>query len=403
LGNIVWGETERKAATLTRAKIVLAALLVLVAWLVFSLGFYHLLVVPREYRFDFSYRWIAGRAALGGQDPYAQEVSRAIYTAMFETQPPAGDYLQGFSNPAYHLMLFIPLYYLPYQVAVSLWAGLQIIFLFAAVTIGLYLLAGCELPSPAMLVAFLLYCTWFRHTMVGLTFAQFIIFQVLLSLLAVLALAHGRDAWAGVALALTTNHPALSLVLVVAVLGWALLARRWKVLAGFSIGMGALLAGSAAWLGWWAPGFLESTRNYTGMVPWLLAHGSAGLRGWVALSSLLLIGLAWLALRRPETDVRRDAAALIAGVGLFSVPQTNSYNFTFLLVLVLIGWTNLKNRWLRLAWLAGWWLLPWVNWGTNELMLKANLWIIYIVTLIWGSVVVFKLWQRRPFMFGTPG
>src|SRR5574341_1688887 len=119
-----------KETVLAWQKTLPAILLVLLAWLVFSFGFYRALVVPREYRFDFSYRWIAGRAALDGQDPYSQEVSRAIYRAMFGEDRPPGEYVQGFSNPAHHLLLFIPLYYLPYPVAVSLWAGLQLVFLF---------------------------------------------------------------------------------------------------------------------------------------------------------------------------------------------------------------------------------------------------------------------------------
>lgn len=380
-----------KEVTPVWQKALLTSVLVLIAWLVFSVGFHRVLVATRGYRFDFSYRWIAGRAALDGGDPYSQEVSRAIFRAMFEQEPPSEGYVQGFSNPAHHLLLFIPFYYLPYQVAVSLWAGLQLIFLFAAVSVGLYLLQDGEFPSPPLLVGFMLYCTWYRHTMVGLTFAQFIIFQLLVTLLVLVAVVRGWDWWAGLGLALTTNHPALSLVLVILALGLALFARRWKIIAGFGLGLILLMAGSVLWLGWWLPGFLESTRNYTDQVPWLLAEGGVGLRALVLVTSLVVGALAVIALRRPDPEVRRDGAVLITGIGLYIVPQTNSYNLTFLLILILIGWMNLKNRWLRLAWLAAWWVLPWFSWGTNEWTLTINLWIVYVVTLLWGVLLALKL------------
>jgi hypothetical protein len=377
-------------------KALLTTILVLVAWLVFSIGFYQVLVVARGYRFDFSYRWIAGRAALAGQDPYSQEVSRAIYRAMFEQEPAPDEYVQGFSNPAHHLLLFIPFYYLPFEVAVSLWAGLQLIFLFAAVGIGFYLLKNGKFPSLMVLIGLMLYCTWYRHTMIGLTFAQFIIFQLLLTLVVLLAAVHRWDWWCGVGLALTTNHPALSFVLVVVVLGLALLARRWKIIAGFGLGLAVLMAGSVLWLGWWVPGFLESTRRYAGRAPWLLADGGIGLQVLVVVTSIIIGGLAFIALRRQEHEIRLEGVALITGISLYLVPQTNSYNLTFLLLLVLIGWAIIRNRWLRLVWLGGWWLLPWLEFGTAELTLQANLWVVYVVTLIWGVILASKLWRRRP-------
>src|SRR3989304_4583961 len=97
-----WTQHSPRDAAFMWQKILLVTILVLVAWLVFSLGFYRVLVVMRGYRFDFSYRWIAGRAALHGEDPYSQEVSRAIYRAMFGQEPQSDEYVQGFSNPAHH-------------------------------------------------------------------------------------------------------------------------------------------------------------------------------------------------------------------------------------------------------------------------------------------------------------
>jgi hypothetical protein len=375
-------------------KVVLVTVLVLVAWLGFSLGFHRVLVVGRGYRFDFSYRWVAGRAAFDGMEPYSQEVSRAIYRTMFGAEPPSDGYVQGFSNPAYHLLLFIPFYFLPFEVAVSLWAGLQLVFLFASVMLGLYLLNDGQFPSPAVLVGIVLYCTWYRYTMIGLTFAQFIIFQLLITVLFVLAVVHRRDWWAGIGLALATNHPALSLVMVVAGLGQAILTRRWKIVAGFALGILALMIGSIVWLGWWVPDFLESTLNYSHRVPWLLANRVIGLRATVLVTTLLVGGVAFAALRRPNPEFKRAGLALTAGIGLYLVPQTNSYNLTLLLIVVLLGWRSLRNPWLRAAWLAGWWLLPWINWGTNDLTLTANLWVIYGTTLIWGILLAFKLWPH---------
>jgi hypothetical protein len=86
---------------------------------------------------------------------------------------------------------------------------------------------------------------------------------------------------------------------------------------------------------------------------------------------------------------------LLTGISLYLIPQTNLYNLSFLLIFILVGWANLKNRWLRLAWLAGWWLLPWINWASNEATQKTTLWIVYIAILLWSIWLALRLRRRR--------
>jgi hypothetical protein len=378
-----------------KQKVFSAIALVLMAWLIFSVGFYYLLVVSRGYRFDFAYRWIAGRAALVGKDPYSQSVSHAIYQAMFGQDYPIDEYLQGFSNPAYHLLLFVPFYYLPFHVAVSLWGGLQFLFLFAALIIGYYLLTGGDFPSSPTLAWLALYCVFYRYSMINLTFAQFVIFQILLTLLVLLAATYRRDWLCGLCLALTTNHPAFSVALVIVVLGLALFARRWKIIAGFLLGFLGLMLASIIWIGWWPSNFLESTREYAGLAPWPLADSGIGIQVLVVIISLLIGSLAAIALCQPDLEIKRDGVGLLTGISLYLIPQTNLYNLAFLLIFILVGWANLKNRWLRLAWLGGWWLLPWINWASNESAQKTILWIVYITILLWSIWLAFRLRRRR--------
>jgi hypothetical protein len=379
----------------SRRKVWPAIVLVLIAWLILSVGFYYILVVSRGYRFDFTYRWIAGRAALAGQDPYSQPVSHAIYQAMFGKDYPLNGYLQGFSNPAYHLLLFVPLYYLPFQVAVSLWGGLQFLFLFAALIIGYYLLTGGKFPSSPTLAWLVFYCVFYRYSMINLTFAQFVIFQILLTLLVLLAAAYRRDWLCGLCLALTTNHPAFSVALVIVVLSLALFLGRWKIIASFLLGLLGMMLASIIWVGWWLPSFLESTRNYAGLAPWPLADCGIGAQVLVVIAGLLVGGLAAIALCQPDLEMKRDGVGLLTGISLYLIPQTNLYNLSFLLIFILAGWANLKNRWLRLAWLGGWWLLPWINWASNEAAQKTILWIVYITILLWGICLAIQLWRRR--------
>jgi hypothetical protein len=199
----------------------------------------------------------------------------------------------------------------------------------------------------------------------------------------------------GLCLALTTNHPAFSVALVIVVLGLALFARRWKIIAGFLLGFLGLMLASIIWIGWWPSNFLESTREYAGLAPWPLADSGIGIQVLVVIISLLIGSLAAVALCQPDLEIKRDGVGLLTGISLYLIPQTNLYNLAFLLIFILVGWANLKNRWLRLAWLGGWWLLPWINWASNESAQKTILWIVYLTILLWSIWLAFRLRRRR--------
>jgi hypothetical protein len=58
-------------------------------------------------------------------------------------------------------------------------------------------------------------------------------------------------------------------------------------------------------------------------------------------------------------------AAMSVISSLILIPQSGTYNLTFLLVPVFIGWAMLSSPW-RWMWLAMWWMLPWLVWSLSS-------------------------------------
>lgn len=182
---------------------------------------------------DFRTFYASGLALRDAQDPY-DYATLAPYLERITGE--VGNF------PFYHMpwvgLFFIPFTFIPYEAARAVWLGLNTLAWVAAV-IGLARVLHAKIYAWRTLWLFLLatylfaWFTW-RYEQMG-------ILLLLGAVAAWGALERRRDVAAGVLLALLLSKPTISIVVVLAVLGWAGLARRFRVWLGFGVALIALL------------------------------------------------------------------------------------------------------------------------------------------------------------------
>jgi hypothetical protein len=294
-------------------------------------------------------RWYGARAwLLSGLDPYSPAVDDGIRTAMGGAPGEAlGAFVFGFVYPGYVALLLVPLAVLPFQLAATLWLLMaQAAIVGSAIlvqrAIKVELRRRTASSSLAVIAAVL-----FPAALINLAFGQFAALVLLALAASWHLLAHGRLAWAGLALALALVKPSLALLPSAALLLWAArhrdrgghLVRAWCI-AVLCLGAASLLA-----LPGWPVAFLRSSVQYAGVATAVSAAGLAARtvaehlgepgRQAVPILTVAIASVATLAVLAGWQASRRQAGdALAAGVllGSWLVPPLYEWNSILLLI-----------------------------------------------------------------------
>jgi hypothetical protein len=244
-------------------------------------------------------RWLGTRLALHGQDPYAEPLLRNV-----ELQ--AGAHPQPFLYPATIVILLAPLAGLSLEAA-------QLVFLLIAAPLlalsFLFCMERLQLPAHRAdrgLVLLLACVSW--PVLWGLRMQQPTLLIVPMIFGAWFLLARGRQIAPGILLALATTKPQLVLPLLVWLLIWAVVQRRWAFLASFAATLALLLGATERLVPGWLPRWRASLQNYScnehaaPALAHLFGHGAGGFL------TVLLAGAAAIALwsmrRSPARSVR---------------------------------------------------------------------------------------------------
>ncbi|MCZ7544114.1 MAG: DUF2029 domain-containing protein [Anaerolineae bacterium] len=225
---------------------------------------------------DFYSRWSGARSFwLEGLDPYGDEASLAIQIGIYG-RPVVEDEDPGyFAYPLYTVFLIAPLAPLPYAWAEAIW----IVILEAALIGAMLLLADLFgwRPPLWLMAASLVWTLLFYPATRGLFLGQPGLAVYFFEVLALWALARGRGALAGTALALSTIKPQMGFLVVPVLLLWGLWTRRWRFVAAFAGVWGALMALSFLALPSWFGSWLDQLGQYPsytaiGSPLWVLTH-----------------------------------------------------------------------------------------------------------------------------------
>lgn len=282
---------------------------------------------------DFVEYWAAGRLLGQGQNPYDAEL-------VHELERQAGRADEGILmwNPPWALPLVLPLGALPVRVAHLLWLAVNLAVVGLCAD-GLWRIYGGG--NARRHVALLLACS-FVPVYIALVAGQISPLLLLGAVLFLASVRSGRDGWAGAACALLAIKPHLASLFWLAVVLWAVRARRWRVLAG-GAAAGVLLAlvavalHPAVFADYWHVMTTSPPRQYRsptlGMLARLAVGPDASFR-WQFLP--LLPGLVWFAFHYRRHRARWDWAEQFPLLLLVSVLTTPYGGWPFDLVLLLV-------------------------------------------------------------------
>ena len=333
-----------------------------------AIGLLLLLLTLGNYRFalispggnDFMTHYAAWDAYVNhGLNPYSDEAALFAQQMIYGRPARPTEDQNRLAYPFYSIALHGPFVLIrDYPLARAIYMTL----LEAALLIGVWLTMRVVRWRPPfwLLAATLLWVVLDYPQARGLILGQFAIFGFFSLALTLYLLQHHHDGWAGAILVLATMKPTLVFLVVPFLLLWALLRRRWRFVAGFSITLAVALLGSWLLLPTWLTDWLLRVDRYSaytvGQSPvWLLTHlvlPALGQTGEVLLITLL-VGLMfatwWQAFRTPDEDRFYWTIGLTLVVSDLVVARSATTNYVLLLLptIWLFAQLEQQRRWGR--------------------------------------------------------
>jgi hypothetical protein len=324
----------------------LAGLLLLVTATGYTWATWRYFTLPVPGGNDFLARYTAWEAYLKhGLNPYSDEATLHTHMAFYGRPALPEEDQQRLTYPFYSILVHGPFVFFDYAFA----RALHMVALQAAVLIGV----ACTLPvlnwkPPLWLWASILVWSLLMYPQARAVILGQVALFGFLSLAGSLALLRaGRPGAAGALLVLSTVKPTLIFLVVPYLLIWALVRRRWRFVAGFSMTLAVLVMASLAavptWIGDWLARVQQYPAYTVGESPvWLLTHQALPWLGRpveIALTVGMLAGLMavwWLSLRRDPARTGEPDFHWVLGVTLvvsnLIVPRSATTNYVLMLV-----------------------------------------------------------------------
>jgi len=225
---------------------------------------------------DFLSRWEGARSYWqDGLNPYGDEASLNIQTAIYGRAVVEGEDPGFFAYPFYTALLLAPIVTVNYAWASAIWMVLLEAVLIIALIIILDIFR--YRPSPLILGALILFAVISYFPARGLILGQPGLLVYFLQVVAIWAILRQRDHLAGVALAISTLKPQMGYILVPIILLWALWQRRFHIIIPFVAVFGALMGISFLLVPTWMSDWLGQVSIYTtyteiGSPIWIISH-----------------------------------------------------------------------------------------------------------------------------------
>jgi hypothetical protein len=230
-------------------------------FLFITFGFYFGLTSTRQIViWDIHPTIVAAGAVLRNVDPYAPEVTLQIQEDVYGRPALPGEDVQGFAYPIYVAFLGLPLALMPLPWAQAIWLSLLLTSAIAGVALTISLWNWpCRLVSRVLVV---MWSLAFYGVVWGFVLGQ--IALIIFALLATLAwAAHRRfDGLAGVMVGFMIIKPQTAFLIVPAVLGYAAVRRRWRLVVSALVIMLILVGVPTIFHLNWISGFVRRLGEY---------------------------------------------------------------------------------------------------------------------------------------------
>ncbi len=341
---------------------------------------HRLLTEPHPGQNDFLARWEGARSFwVEGVSPYSDEASLNIQERIFGRAATGNEDPNLFVYPFFAVFFLWPLVWLPYAWASAIW----LVFLEGSLLVALFLLLDLYQwrPKPWLLALLVFWTLAFYYATRALFMGQMAIVVYLLEVLAMWALAKGRDRLAGVSLALSILKPQMGFLLVPFLLLWALRERRWRLITAFGACLGLLALASFATEPSWLSGWIEQMRLYPqytaraypafGSPVWIALHHYLGLSELVVSGvNLLFLGLmlwaGWTVLMQGHRERFLWALMIVLTVTHLVALRTATAHFIVFIIPAIFYFKLIAEhrraggQWTALA-LVATLVLPWVH------------------------------------------
>jgi hypothetical protein len=326
---------------------------VVILWLLLSTASYFLLALPRNNAFDFYPRWVGSRATLVGENPYSDEVTWRIQEGMFGRRLQPWEDQQRFAYFPLVTWLLLPFWLLPFPFAISLWSGLQLLFLLVLPLVVIALL-GWRV-HPVQLVLLLIFSTLaYRYPINAYLIGQFTPWCLTSLVISWWGLANHRPVIAYMALMMALVRPEITLLpmLALILLAWQMNYRGIVLALGGSVGI--LLILTRLWVGPWEKDFILGLRSYQQYSAPIWPPGLLNNHLLVILFLMaIMTWMAWMWMDIRRTDQSEQGVWVLSVstlVSLIVLPQTGNYHLIMgLLAAWLVLWVSKGNVWLWLG------------------------------------------------------
>ena len=180
---------------------------------------------------DFLVHWMGTRSFLvDGISPYSDQTALRIQTFAYGRPAQKGEHQLRVAYPFYSIIVFFPFaLFSDFSTARALWMTVLEVALLGLAFLSIRL-ANWK-PSFLMLVFYTLFSILWYHSVRPLINGNAVILVALAIVGALLAIRSGADELAGVLLAFTTIKPQVVLIFLIFVILWAIINRRWRLIA----------------------------------------------------------------------------------------------------------------------------------------------------------------------------
>ena len=344
---------------------------------------------------DFLVHWVGTRSFLvDGLSPYSDQTALRIQTMAYGRAAQPGEHELRVAYPLYSVILFFPYALFPdFTTARAIWMTTLEVALILLAILSIQL-AGWK-PNFFTLVIYILFSLLWYNAVRPVINGNAIILVALGIVGVLLAIRSESDELAGILLALTTIKPQVVLVLIVFIMLWSLVNRRWRLIAWF---FGALVILSAiAWFllpDWILQNLREIIRypsyNPPGTPGAALAvyFPAMGQRLGLGLTAIVMMVLIFEWITGRNADFRGFLwLALLTLVGSQWIGiQTDPGNFIVCFPALAFAFALIDERYRRRGWILAILIM---------LLVGAGLWALFIQTLDYSGGQP----QQSPIMF----
>jgi hypothetical protein len=198
---------------------------------------------PGKGKLDFLRYWAATYLFVKGQNAYDSQALRSLEV---EASPDvigerieAGDDSEAWAPP-WTLALLSPLGLIPFDIAVIIWVFFNTTLTGLSAWMTWEMLGRNQDEKGFTLLLAATY--WFSSTILLVQIGQISSLLLIGIVLFIYLMNREQDAWAGAVLILLTVKPQITILVLMIIGLWALVHRRWKVIAGFLVSASASLA-----------------------------------------------------------------------------------------------------------------------------------------------------------------